>query len=1299
MEGRAFGDADSGISQAPECSVRTDREASQPPPEQLYGEDERGIAWKQVQADLAVIRSKDYAPSHRSVLSPLTLVDLLPAAHTTLHSVCAPWSRKDAVSNIEQGWTICIADDPAKLPDATVLQTSVLNAARPQQKFGQIVFPYTIESGPRSFEEADRMRRNIHGICERIPSINTLDDTATLRLSEYVFQQTFGVSNSYDVVEPMTDRLTIKADGVEVSFRFLDPRSNGMVSEVRYLLPWTSLRPEDIPLSPVMDLIGAFKEFPPHAKFTNDSMHATWRLACYILRLLDLRVQPTPNVATYCKMLLSTFMDPVYRQTRGFDLYGLKQRKDTWDITSRCMPKIRMIRVPLDKAAVDRCVETLLTVFYNSGDWIQAWECLARKVDAEKECSGRSVAWADSCTTSKERLAHIRRCKHCESSTVCSKLIFGACPICLTELGHGQAQIAALGEVSDRYRLGEDEYRTLPTTVTDDKRQAIIAKLRGLEQERNKVLAQPQGRPEKYVPTRSYVPSFHQCEQCEDMNLLCDGREPKCRNCNEFGMEKCSYPLKRKLDEQIYPVNRLKAGTTGAAQNGTATDQPQAGTTGAAQIGTTTDQPQAGTTGAAEFGTATDQPQGGSKPIRPTKSKASTVEKPILLMEVKRLEAHFKAASTEEVKRRTYASEEERKEAQATHKSVLDELWHQFHDQLQFTDDGYLDVYAQKHRTFLTTEPRETKYPFGMSIDAQRPVVSIAEKVHIHHPRNVSLTSEYLNRLKYIFHAQLIGLIAEFCRSPSAERRAQLVLAMDHIYLIRRQLPFKKADRLTLNPDDPIIDEVQTQAESYTATAANCERIPMAWELTAPGNTLTRYQQTRAKHPTHDNFPEKDRVIRILKELEEKYPDRPRIHRINGVPYPYHPGNAPLLWTWGDLAKQYAHHKQTAERLCNGYYTRSYTIANLFLTHCIEIMESGFCTDFGWLLIYGCPWRLHPFKVSLGHRVHGLDMDDGWQGSSNGLADFDGEKCNITFEAWPWNSMRGFHDHYLNDMVRELKEVIPLDNSPYWNKLQAVPELPVLDQWRDKSHRLDASKARTRAKQAASKRGGVPPNGASWGPATGGVGGSGNSSESAPPYANLVNVDNSSYASSLLQCLFHVPDLRRLLETPTETLPFQIWRTGGEGRRIAASPGDQFLAKDRKVYDAFNEIAVNLARGGTTVPDGVVTTFMRAIFQLAPSEFTPGREHDPGVLFDNLCSVFNRASDESYSAPLIRLEDGTLPPPTLRPQELRQIEHGQVQRGSPIEPLASQKNLEWLAHRSIGHASRLTATVTFQAAS
>lgn len=312
------------------------------------------------------------------------------------------------------------------------------------------------------------------------------------------------------------------------------------------------------------------------------------------------------------------------------------------------------------------------------------------------------------------------------------------------------------------------------------------------------------------------------------------------------------------------------------------------------------------------------------------------------------LRSRFMHLYTDYVNQQKHLSKDDKKAQHALHRKLATDAWPRFLANHGFGDAGeYVDEFARKERAWPGED--ENHHPFAFTIDAKEALIAVGDRTFVHHIDNMVLTSgksqtltkcsmlthycniAYLNRLKYQSDALQIRVVAELCRSPSDDRMKELFQLLDHLYLIRWQVPRSIQGRSEIPPTDPIIEQLQTQVQNCAADPSACERIQSAWELfgqpaSVGTSGLTRYQTHRKPRKIDTGFPQKAKVQTIIGEIERERGGAFKLPTLHEVPYLYNMENAPKLWTWSDLRRQYSRHLRIVTEDCNRFYITTCTV-------------------------------------------------------------------------------------------------------------------------------------------------------------------------------------------------------------------------------------------------------------------------------------------------------------------------------------------------------------------------------------
>lgn len=148
--------------------------------------------------------------------------------------------------------------------------------------------------------------------------------------------------------------------------------------------------------------------------------------------------------------------------------------------------------------------------------------------------------------------------------------------------------------------------------------------------------------------------------------------------------------------------------------------------------------------------------------------------------------------------------------------------------------------------------------------------------------RLITAKQAYLNGLKGIFPPIVLDLIWRLDQCKDHEEQKMLLQRLDHVYLIRRQLPLRKKGRFAVGWDGAQVDAFRQQCTTGIASRAAVSKIPTK-KLWIFAKMSGRFARTRTNAPY--DTPRQDDVDSFIRDFEHRPGARP-LRRINNVPYP-----------------------------------------------------------------------------------------------------------------------------------------------------------------------------------------------------------------------------------------------------------------------------------------------------------------------------------------------------------------------------------------------------------------------------
>lgn len=377
------------------------------------------------------------------------------------------------------------------------------------------------------------------------------------------------------------------------------------------------------------------------------------------------------------------------------------------------------------------------------------------------------------------------------------------------------------------------------------------------------------------------------CDECRSLRAdnhyhpICDRKLPKCSTC-ETNASRCSYPIIRYKGEkckQCHDANRycdLEEPTCSRCKKYDLLCSFGGDPTG---------------TGNMDVGSESFRSQ-----IRPLKRQHA------LKMTNAGYNAAFQAfkrAFLQDTLDREYQSGAERAQALRARGELVFDAWLDFIERWEIGESHFVDAYSGMNQPYFESRSDwEARFPFLLSPDAIQPLCVSEGKPAIHVVSNMLPTTWCLNKLKHIYSPVLLHLVWQLSQATASEQRLVIHRKIDHLYLIRLQLPFRRSARMQLDPQDPLIASVQTQNNAGIADPDNCLAIKRPWALQSDNRTFSKFGRPADSRAPYKEFPLHSKIEAVVSQIEERY--NYTFKRIEGAVYLFNWENRPVEWTWDD---------------------------------------------------------------------------------------------------------------------------------------------------------------------------------------------------------------------------------------------------------------------------------------------------------------------------------------------------------------------------------------------------------------
>ena len=318
------------------------------------------------------------------------------------------------------------------------------------------------------------------------------------------------------------------------------------------------------------------------------------------------------------------------------------------------------------------------------------------------------------------------------------------------------------------------------------------------------------------------------------------------------------------------------------------------------------------------------------------------------------------------------------------------------------------------------------------SFEAAKPLVWYKGRAREHIFSNTVLTTEYANKLCDSYPGIALRVLHELDAAVSSETRAQLVERLDHLHLIRSQIPWSGSKRLALQCKPAFMDDFTTQCNTGVATLSGCAYIAHhnpgerfhAWRITG---------ESESSNLTKDDQCEKiDEVRQFVVDLEAA--SQTPFPRINDVPYPFEGGPAPAFWSWTMFYRIFRYRLIRLRKHCNSRDPTEFDVPELICAILYLLHTGKRAQPMALLNLPVSIYTRHILRMSIGKADHSRGMTSGF--TSRGLitlASFDINECNLCVEPWACNNAKGNVDSQIDAIRNHFRTHFKTNNPQLWS--------------------------------------------------------------------------------------------------------------------------------------------------------------------------------------------------------------------------------------------------------------------------
>jgi ubiquitin C-terminal hydrolase len=320
------------------------------------------------------------------------------------------------------------------------------------------------------------------------------------------------------------------------------------------------------------------------------------------------------------------------------------------------------------------------------------------------------------------------------------------------------------------------------------------------------------------------------------------------------------------------------------------------------------------------------------------------------------------------------------------------------------------------------------------SVEAAQPLIWKNGKPRAHVSENMLLTKHYANCLAMSNGSIALQVLHKLDAATNKTERADYIRRLDHLYLIRSQIPWDESKRLAVERDETFQAQFAEQWRTGVADMSACEKIADQDTLSSPYLWRLRMNTRTWLNRKTDSLHQITSVQKFVKDLEQS---TGRIFRRLGedVPYPFDGGPDPTDWSWSMLYGVAEYSYRIVVRHCNSRGTTTLDIPRL-LCAMLYLLANNDCPNATPLLrLPVTMYTRHSLTLSVGKGRHDLDMDAGFpMDVPISLETFDPESCNLCVEPWCCNAAKGNRDDETDAIREDFRRNLRQHNPPYWDQ-------------------------------------------------------------------------------------------------------------------------------------------------------------------------------------------------------------------------------------------------------------------------
>ncbi|SMY18781.1 unnamed protein product [Zymoseptoria tritici ST99CH_1A5] len=357
-------------------------------------------------------------------------------------------------------------------------------------------------------------------------------------------------------------------------------------------------------------------------------------------------------------------------------------------------------------------------------------------------------------------------------------------------------------------------------------------------------------------------------------------------------------------------------------------------------------------------------------------------------------------------------------------------------EELQSAYDALLPAYIPGDQTseggwtdaYFKTPIASTNSRLMCSIDTDHPIVGHEDRCREHVYWNMFLTRYYANLLAASNPSISLKILHDLDAATTSADVDTLVERLDHLYLIRLQLPWSGTKRLEEAFDSDFLEDFAEQCRTGVPLLSACQNITRQDTI----NSVSLWRMSGRKTTLNDDqLKDIDDVRKFFRDAERQ--SGRQFPRINNVPYFFKGGPVPNDWSFSRIYSIFRGRLDVIERSCGRRHQVTFTVPKLACAVFILICYGVEARPNMLLDVPVSIYTRHLLLMSIGKNDHSKAMTCGFHpGAAIAIENFSFAECNLLVEPWSCNSAKGNRDDEVASVQADFRENLKNENLPHW---------------------------------------------------------------------------------------------------------------------------------------------------------------------------------------------------------------------------------------------------------------------------